>query len=68
MADLPGGRERRDGSGGPLGDLRRRMGADLLRDRVALRIEETHMDQRPMEQEKLSESYNEGRMPSRAGV
>ncbi|MDP9849989.1 hypothetical protein [Streptosporangium lutulentum] len=35
---------------------------------VALRIEETHMDQRPMEQEKLSESYNEGRMPSRAGV
>jgi hypothetical protein len=35
---------------------------------VALRIEETHMDKQSMEQETLSESYREGRMPSRAGV
>ncbi|MEV6864827.1 hypothetical protein AB0M44_27945 [Streptosporangium subroseum] len=35
---------------------------------IALRIEETHTDKRSMEQETLSESYSEGRMPSRAGV
>jgi hypothetical protein len=35
---------------------------------IALRIEETHTDKRSMEQETLSESSSEGRMPSRAGV
>ncbi|AWS45964.1 hypothetical protein DKM19_36370 [Streptosporangium sp. 'caverna'] len=35
---------------------------------IALRIEETHTDKRSMEQETISESYSEGRMPSRAGV
>jgi hypothetical protein len=35
---------------------------------IALRIEETHMDKQSMDQETPSESYNEGRMPSRAGV